>query len=102
MIKKGNTIENVVKIGFFSVQTFFFYCTFLKLKFSKGGFHSIAIEEPFKGIVHPKMRISQRFTHPQGILGVSDIPHSDEHIQSYIRHRHNERCNIRSGKKTVV
>ncbi len=46
------------------------------------------------------MSISQRFTHPQGILGVSDIPHSDEHIQSYIRRRHNERRrNIRSGKE---
>ncbi len=37
----------------------------------------------FKGIVHPKMKISQRFTHPQGILCVSDIPLSDEHIQLY-------------------
>ncbi len=39
-----------------------------------------------KGIVHPKMKISPRFTHPQGILGMSDIPLSDEHIQSYIRY----------------
>ncbi len=42
----------------------------------------------FKGKVHPKMKISQRFTHPQGILCVSDIPLSDKfrHIQSYIPH----------------
>ncbi len=39
-----------------------------------------------KGIVHPKMKISPRFTPPQGILGVSDIPLSDEHIRSYIWH----------------
>ncbi len=38
-----------------------------------------------KGIVHPKMKISQRFTHPQGILGMSDIPLLDEHILSYIQ-----------------
>ncbi len=49
MIKKGNTIENVVKIGFFFLYKPFFYCTFLKLKFSKGGFHSNAIEEPLNG-----------------------------------------------------
>ncbi len=39
-----------------------------------------------KGIVHPKMKISQRFTHPQGILCVSDIPLSDKHMLSYIPH----------------
>ncbi len=27
-----------------------------------------------KGIVNPKIKISQRFNHTQGILGVSDLP----------------------------
>ncbi len=39
-----------------------------------------------KGIVHPKMKICPIFIHPQGILGMSDISLSDEHIQSYIPH----------------
>ncbi len=42
--------------------------------------------EDLKGIVHPEIKICQRFTHPQGILGMSDIPLSDEHIRSYIPH----------------
>ncbi len=37
-----------------------------------------------KGIVHPEIKISQRFTHPQGMLDVSDIPLSNKHIRSYI------------------
>ncbi len=44
------------------------------------------IEFRLKGIVHPKMKISQLFTHPQGILCMSDIPLSDKHIRSYIPH----------------
>ncbi len=27
----------------------------------------------FKGLVHPKMKISPCFTHPQGILGIYDF-----------------------------
>ncbi len=38
-----------------------------------------------KGIVHPNMKIGPRLSHPQGILDMSDILLSDEHIQSYIQ-----------------
>ncbi len=36
-----------------------------------------------KGLVHPKMKISPCFTHPQGILGVYDFLLSDESNQLY-------------------
>ncbi len=39
----------------------------------------------FKGLVHPKMKISPWFTHPQGILGVYDFLLSDKSIRSYIK-----------------
>ncbi len=35
-----------------------------------------------KGIVHPKMKITQWFTHPQAILGVYDILFSDKYNRS--------------------
>ncbi len=38
-----------------------------------------------KGLVHPKMKISPCFTHPQGILGVYDFLLSDESNRSYIK-----------------
>ncbi len=38
----------------------------------------------FKGIVHPKMKITVWFTHPQAILGVYDFLLSDKYNQSYI------------------
>ncbi len=38
-----------------------------------------------KGLVHPKMKISPCFTHPQGILGVYDFLLSDESNRSYIQ-----------------
>ncbi len=38
-----------------------------------------------KGIVHPKMKISPWFTHPQAILGVYDFHLSDEYNRSYIK-----------------
>ncbi len=39
----------------------------------------------FKGLVHPKMKISPCFTHPQGILDVNDFLLSDESNRSYIK-----------------
>ncbi len=36
------------------------------------------IDEVFKGLVHPKMKISPYFTRPQSNLGVYDLPLSDE------------------------
>ncbi len=39
----------------------------------------------FKGLVHPKMKISLLFTHPQAILGVYDFLLSDESNRSYIK-----------------
>ncbi len=51
-----------------------------------------------KGIVHPKMKISPRFTHPQGILGMSDIPLSDNTFRVlYIPH-----CPVCSNLYTAV
>ncbi len=38
-----------------------------------------------KGLVHPKMKISLCFTHPQSILGVYDCLLSDESNWSYIK-----------------
>ncbi len=34
-------------------------------------------KKAIKGLVHPKMKISPCFTHPQGILGVYDFLFSD-------------------------
>ncbi len=39
----------------------------------------------FKGLVHPKMKISPCFTHPQRILGVYDFLLSDESNRSYVK-----------------
>jgi len=39
----------------------------------------------FKGIVHPKMKITPCFAHPQAILGVCEILLSDEYNRSYIK-----------------
>ncbi len=41
---------------------------------------------PFKGLVHPKMKISLRYTHPQSILGLYDFLLLDESNWSYIKH----------------
>ncbi len=41
--------------------------------------------QTIKGLVHPKMKISLCFTHPQSILGVYDFLLSDESNQSYIK-----------------
>ncbi len=49
-------------------------CTFL-----------MAIKLYFKWLVHPKMKISPCFTHPQSILGVYDFLLSDEFNRSYIK-----------------
>ncbi len=38
-----------------------------------------------KGLVHPKMKISLYFTHPQSILGVYDFLLSDKSNLSYIK-----------------
>ncbi len=38
-----------------------------------------------KGIVHPKMKITPLFTHPQAILGVYDVLLSDKYNRSYIK-----------------
>ncbi len=40
---------------------------------------------PVKWLVHPKMKISPYFTHPQDILGVYDFLLSDESNRSYIK-----------------
>ncbi len=42
-------------------------------------------KNPFKGLDHPKMKISPWFTHPQGILGVYIFLLSDESNWSYIK-----------------
>ncbi len=39
----------------------------------------------FKMIVHPKVKITPWFTHPQAILGVYDFLLSDEYSRSYIK-----------------
>ncbi len=43
------------------------------------------VNYPFKGLVHPKMKISLCFTHPQSIPGVYDCLLSDESNWSYIK-----------------
>ncbi len=42
-----------------------------------------ALNVLLKGIVHPKMKITPWFTHPQAILGVYDLILSND--QSYIK-----------------
>uniref|UniRef100_A0A8C2FTX0 Ig-like domain-containing protein n=1 Tax=Cyprinus carpio TaxID=7962 RepID=A0A8C2FTX0_CYPCA len=44
-----------------------------------------ALTSDIKGLVHPKMKISLCFTHPQSILGVCDFLLSDESNRSYIK-----------------
>ncbi len=39
-----------------------------------------------KGKVHPKMKVTPWFTHPQAIIVVDDFLLSDEYNQSYIKH----------------
>ncbi len=43
------------------------------------------LKQDIKGLIHPKMKITPCFTHPQGILGVYDFLLSDESNQSYIK-----------------
>ncbi len=38
-----------------------------------------------KGTVHPKLKITPWFTHPQAILGVYDFPFSNKYNQCYIK-----------------
>ncbi len=40
-------------------------------------------KDAFKGLVHPKMKISLCFTHTRGILGVYDFFLSDKSNQLY-------------------
>ncbi len=39
-----------------------------------------------KGIVHPKMKITSSFTHPQAIVGVYNFLISDKYNQSYFKY----------------
>jgi len=43
-------------------------------------------KKAIKGLVHPKMKSSPCFTHPQGILGVCDFLLSDESYRSCINY----------------
>jgi len=48
-------------------------------------FHNVMPLSTLKGIVHPKMKITPWFTHPEAILHVYDILLSDVYNLGYIK-----------------